>query len=157
MVSNFNDEILTSVGFWREVMWRKIQELLKICEKAYICAYVSDMMCCSTVFFWTWRYLVDEDKDYNFQINHHWSIHSRIICGLGEFFFCSRNTYGYRPCTKDINVERRKFDYFFFWEVKSTDNTLWSHQKTEHVGIYFYLNDDRKREKRNDLNEILSE
>ena len=114
MVSNFNDEILTSVGFWREVMWRKIQELLKICEKAYICAYVSDMMCCSTVFFWTWRYLVDEDKDYNFQINHPLIYSLKDHLRLWWIFFCSRNTYGYRPCTKDINVERRKFDYFFF-------------------------------------------
>ena len=38
-------------------------------------------------FSFTWRYIwFDEDKDYNFQINHHWSIHSRIICGLSRTF-----------------------------------------------------------------------
>ena len=144
MVSNFNDEISMSDIFWREIMERKILWVpLLTCEKVDICLGV-----CVSIYFCIKRDVLhgfsfekheviwgfaDEDKDYNFQINHHWSIHSRIICGSADFFlflFYRNNNVMVWNLTSRIWTLRGKKEIWllFWWEVKSTGNTIWNHQ-----------------------------
>ena len=142
MVSNFNDEISMSDIFWREIMARKILWVPAVsCEKLYI----SLRVCVDSFLYQTWC-VAWFFRQYNMKISGDLLMKIKIIIFKliiidlfiqGSFaarlifcvFFLPQHQWDdLKPYAKDMNIERKGNLIIIWWEVKSTDNTLWSHQ-----------------------------